>query len=118
MPVQIASSTQFRRLRFGGRIPLKTLTFSSFCLVFLFTSLAPAQVKVADMPIFSPAAGTYSSAQTVTISTTTASATIYYTTNGTTPTTNSNCVFRSGHGVCFGNPWRPSPWPTGFRTAR
>jgi Domain of unknown function (DUF1929)/Chitobiase/beta-hexosaminidase C-terminal domain/Bacterial lectin/PKD domain len=40
-------------------------------------------------PTFSPAAGSYSSAQTVSISTTTSGATIYYTTNGTTPTTSS-----------------------------
>ncbi|MGD0732169.1 MAG: glycoside hydrolase domain-containing protein [Terracidiphilus sp.] len=40
-------------------------------------------------PTFSPVAGTYSSAQTVTISSTTSGTTIYYTTNGTTPTTSS-----------------------------
>ncbi len=40
-------------------------------------------------PTFSPAAGSYGPAQTVTISTTTSGATIYYTTNGTTPTTSS-----------------------------
>ena len=40
-------------------------------------------------PTFSPAAGAYSSAQSVTISDATSSATIYYTTNGTTPTTSS-----------------------------
>jgi Chitobiase/beta-hexosaminidase C-terminal domain len=40
-------------------------------------------------PFFSPAGGTYTSTQTVTISTTTPSATIYYTTNGSTPTTSS-----------------------------
>jgi len=44
----------------------------------------------AATPTFSPAAGTYSSAQTVTISDTTSGATIYYTTNGTTPTTSSS----------------------------
>jgi hypothetical protein len=40
-------------------------------------------------PVFSPAAGTYAAAQTVTISDSTPGATIYYTANGTTPTTSS-----------------------------
>ena len=41
-------------------------------------------------PTFDPAAGAYTSAQNVTISTTTEDATIYYTTDGTTPTTESS----------------------------
>ena len=40
-------------------------------------------------PIVTPAAGTYSTAQTVTLTDRTSAATIYYTTNGTTPTTAS-----------------------------
>lgn len=63
---------------------------------------------VADTPVFSPAAGTYSSAQTVYLSDSTDGSgstgnTIYYTTNGSTPTTASTifsnppcCVGSSG----------------------
>jgi hypothetical protein len=43
-----------------------------------------------EAPTFSPAQGTYSQAQSVALSCGTAGATIYYTTNGSTPTTSSS----------------------------
>ena len=46
-------------------------------------------------PTFSPAAGTYTSAQSVTISSETDGATIYYTVDGTEPTTESNVYSRA-----------------------
>lgn len=47
-------------------------------------------LPTAAAPSFSPAGGSYTSNQTVTLSTTTTGATIYYTTDGSTPTTASN----------------------------
>jgi len=44
---------------------------------------------VATAPVFSPAVGTYTSAQSVTLADSTTGATICYTTNGTTPTASS-----------------------------
>ena len=52
---------------------------------YTITTTQPA----AATPTFTPAAGSYNAAQSVTLSDTTAGATIYYTTNGTTPTTAS-----------------------------
>jgi hypothetical protein len=49
-----------------------------------------AYTIVAATPVFSPKGGTYTTAQSVTITDVTAGAAIYYTSDGTTPTTASN----------------------------
>ena len=51
-----------------------------------------------EAPTFSPAAGTYTEVQSVTLSCETQGATIYYTTDGTTPT-NSSAVYSSAISV-------------------
>jgi hypothetical protein len=62
------------------------LTSSQKILTWTYTAVGQA---VTAAPVFSPAAGTYATAQSVAISSATAGAVIYYTTNGTTPTTTS-----------------------------
>jgi len=57
--------------------------------VLSWTYVSPAG-SAAAAPAFSPAAGTYATPQSVTISDATPGTTIYYTTNGTTPTTSSS----------------------------
>jgi N-acetylneuraminic acid mutarotase len=53
------------------------------------TAAYTINLPAAAAPTFSPVAGTYAAAQTVTISDSTAGATIYYTTTGTAPTVSS-----------------------------
>lgn len=53
------------------------------------TTVQPPPIPVAAAPTFSPAAGTYTAAQSVTLSDTTTGASIYYTIDGTTPTASS-----------------------------
>ena len=73
-----------------SRLHSNVLNFSSvvFCLAYLASGTPASATKVAT-PTFSPAAGTYTSTQMVSISDSTSGATIYYTTNGSTPTTAS-----------------------------
>ncbi len=47
-------------------------------------------------PTFSPVAGSYTGTQTVTVTSTTSGCTIYYTTNGTTPTESSSSIANGG----------------------
>jgi uncharacterized repeat protein (TIGR03803 family) len=54
--------------------------------VFEIASSTPTAAK----PVFSPAAGTYTSTQSVVVTDTTAGSAVYYTTNGKTPTTSSS----------------------------
>lgn len=59
-------------------------------------SLWAAGANQAAVPTFNPPAGTYTGTQTVTISSTTAGGTIFYTTNGTTPTHSSSSISNGG----------------------
>jgi hypothetical protein len=85
-----ASSTKYT----GAITVSSTETLEAIAVASGYTNSAVAQAAYtitprAATPVFSLAAGTYNSVQTVTIADATAGATIYYTTNGTAPTTAS-----------------------------
>jgi hypothetical protein len=80
--LQIANATGTYQTQFTQS---KSGTYSNSFVSFK----AATQSTTTATPIFSPAAGTYSSVQTVTISDTTPGSSIYFTTNGTTPTASS-----------------------------
>jgi hypothetical protein len=84
--------------RYTGAIPIsstETLQAIAAASGYSTSAVATAAYTItivtppAATPMLSPAAGTYNSAQSVTVSDATPGATIYYTTNGVTPTTSS-----------------------------
>lgn len=97
--------------RNGTAVPLATATDATFAtgntgLGFItstdpltdykFASFETGSIVQAVAPTFSPAAGTYTGSQTITLSSSTPSSTIFYTTDGSTPTTSSSSVASGG----------------------
>jgi hypothetical protein len=70
---------------FGGTLGYNDINFNDFWKYQPSANTLPPAVT----PAFNPPAGAYQTAQTVTISNGMANASIYYTTNGSTPTSNS-----------------------------
>jgi hypothetical protein len=66
-----------------------------------------------DSPVFSPPLGTYTSTQFVSLSTSTAGATIHYTTNGSTPT-ESSPTYTSPISVSISTTIKAGAWKTGM----
>ena len=79
-PIAVGATTTIEAIAVAGGY----LTSGVASGVYTVNSVTPAAA-----PTFSPAPGSYAAAQTVVLADATAGATIYYTTNGTTPTTAS-----------------------------
>jgi chitinase len=58
-----------------------------------FEPFSGGSTSTVAAPVFTPAAGTYTSTQTISISSTTSGASIRYTTNGTTPTSTTGTLY-------------------------
>ena len=69
---------------------LEDMIWGSNSEPFDYTNFSGSTTVTVHTPYFTPSGGTYTGAQTVTISCSTSGATIYYTTNGSTPTTSSS----------------------------
>jgi hypothetical protein len=78
-PVPVAASLTIKAIASGGGHTPSTVASAAYVLT----------LPLAATPTFSPGAGTYTSAQSVIISSTTTGAVIYYTADGSAPTTAS-----------------------------
>jgi thermitase len=84
--IAVNSSTTIRAIAFAAGMTDSAVASATY------TINAPASTPVAA-PTFSPGAGTYTSAQSVTIGTTTGGASIRYTTDGSTPSETAGTVY-------------------------
>jgi hypothetical protein len=83
-PVAISATTSFRAIAYKSGMTDSAVTSATY------TFVPPAPVA---NPTYSPAPGNFSSPMSVTISSTTAGASIRYTTDGSTPTSSSGTIY-------------------------
>jgi N-acetylneuraminic acid mutarotase len=89
---------------FGGSVVGAVPSVSQFNDLWKYQPSSAPNFIAVPTPVFSPAAGNYGSISTVTITDPVAAATIFYTTDGSTPTTSST-VYQGGIGVgAYGKP--------------
>ncbi len=84
-----ASTKYASAMKVATNVTIKAVAAASSLKTSAVASATYSIDSVAATPTFSVAAGTYAGAQTVVLADATAGATIYYTTNGATPTTSS-----------------------------
>jgi hypothetical protein len=82
-PVSIGATTTLKAIAYKSGMTDSSVTSGTYTI----------NLPAVAAPTFNPIAGTYSSAQSVTISSTTSGASIRYTTNGTNPTSTTGTVY-------------------------
>jgi hypothetical protein len=78
-PIAVSTTTTIKAIATGAGFTTSAVASATYTIG-----------QAAATPVFSPAGGTYSSAQSVSISDSSSGTKIYYTTNGSTPTTSSS----------------------------
>lgn len=85
-------NSTFRHLTYQGNDAVGSVAY-------LYVEGEAPELETCAAPTFSPAAGTYTEAQSVTISTTTSGASIYYTTDGSTPSSSNGTLYNGAINV-------------------
>ncbi len=86
-------------------------------LVGVVASTARRCAATAVAPVYSPAAGTYTSTQTVTITSTTSGASINYTINGTTPSATAGTLYSGPVAIGATTTLKAIAFKTGFTSS-
>jgi len=114
-PVPINVTTTLRAIAFASGFDDSTVTVGTYTI----------NLPQAAAPVFSPPAGTYTNAQSVTITSTTGGASIRYTTNGVNPTSTTGTLYTGPvpisvtttlKAIAFASGFSDSPVTTGLYT--
>jgi AraC-like DNA-binding protein len=104
-PFPISSTTTVKAIALESKKTPSAITTATYTI-----NLEPT----AAAPVFSPAGGTFSSAQTVTISTTTPGASIRYTENGLAPSTTTGILYTGPITVSVSTPIMAIAYESGY----
>jgi len=105
-PVHVATNLTLRAVAYGDGLRTSTVASGDYAIG---PNVAP--------PVFSPAAGAYSGAQNVTITTLTPGSTIRYTTDGTTPTETAGTVYTAAVPITSNLTLRAVAYRAGWTTS-
>ncbi|HTB81563.1 MAG TPA: TIM-barrel domain-containing protein [Opitutaceae bacterium] len=105
-PVSVSSSEVLTAIAYESGFTDSNVTSASYTI-----GTGPTQVAA---PVFSPAGGSYSNAQNVSITTTTGGATIHYTTDGSTPSETAGTVYSGAVNISSTKTLKAIAFESGF----
>ncbi len=102
----------------GATTTLKAIAFKTgFTSSAVTSSVYTINLPTAAAPVFSPVAGTFTNAQTVTITSTTSGASINYTTDGTTPSATAGTLYAGPVAIGATTTLKAIAFKTGFTSS-
>jgi len=104
-PVSVSSSETLEAIAFGNGFTDSTVTSASYTI---------GSQQQAAAPVFSPGGGTYATAQTVSMTSATSSASIRYTTDGSTPSETAGTIYSGPVSVSSSETLKAIAYAAGF----
>ncbi|MFA6127554.1 MAG: chitobiase/beta-hexosaminidase C-terminal domain-containing protein [Bacteroidales bacterium] len=103
-PIPVGTTTTIKAISFKAGMTNSIITSGTFTI----------QLLLVAAPVFTPAAGTYNSVQSVTIATPTSDASIRFTTDGSTPSPTAGTVYTAALPISTGTNLKAIAYKTGM----